>query len=111
MAARGAVAHHARLDDGGRAFLRAVAADIGFEPQVPLPKIADLSVGRGDLVGVDFFLTGCGIQSLNLWGFCNGLRLFFFGHSQNCFLLTCQAFCSLVRNDKRPGCVNDFRAL
>ena len=38
----GAVAHHARLDDGGRAFLRAVAADIGFEPQVPLPKIADL---------------------------------------------------------------------
>ena len=86
----GAVAHHARLDDGGRAFLRAVAADIGFEPQVPLPKIADLSVGRGDLVGVDFFLTGCGIQSLNLWGFCNGLRLFFFGHSQDCFLLTCQ---------------------
>jgi hypothetical protein len=35
------------------------------------------------------FLTGCGIQSLNLWGFCNGLRLFFFGHSQDCFLLTC----------------------
>ena len=60
------------------------------EPQVPLPKIADLSVGRGDLVGVDFFLTGCGIQSLYLWGFCNGLRLFFFGHSQDCFLLTCQ---------------------
>ena len=66
------------------------AADIGFEPQVPLPKIADLSVGRGELVGVDFFLTGCGIQSLYLWGFCNGLRLFFFGHSQDCFLLTCQ---------------------
>ena len=37
-----------------------------------------------------FFLTGRGIQSLNLWGFCNGLRFFFFGHSQDCFLLTCQ---------------------
>jgi hypothetical protein len=34
-------------------------------------------------------LTGCEIQSLNLWGFCNGLRLFFFGHSQDCFLLAC----------------------
>jgi hypothetical protein len=48
----GTVAHHPRPDDSGRVFLRTVVADIGFEPQVPLPKIANLSVGRGDLVGV-----------------------------------------------------------
>ena len=76
MAARGARA--AGGVAGGRTAQQPFA-----EPQVPLPKIADLSVGRSDLVGVDFFLT-------DLWGFCNGLRLFFFGHCQDCFLLTCQ---------------------
>ena len=72
------------------------------EPQVPLPKIADLSVGRGDLVGVDFFLTGCEASTCGVFAtVCV--------YSSSATVKT--AFCSLVRNDKRPGCVNDFRAL
>src|SRR5262249_23841198 len=48
----GAVAHHAGSNEGRRALLRAVIADIGLEAQVALPEIANLAVGGPNLVSV-----------------------------------------------------------
>ena len=43
----GAVAHHAGCDQGGGALLGTVAAAVGLEPEVSLPKDVRLAVGRG----------------------------------------------------------------
>jgi len=65
--------------------VRVISASGSEVQDVRSPKSEHESGAGGGL----FFLTGCGNQSLNLWGFCNGLRLFFFGHSQDCFPLSC----------------------